>query len=389
MRRQTLSVSLWNKSRCPIGLDLGTHSVRLLQLKRSGAGFAVGAAASRVIPADVPEQGPERAARLGELIKQMVAEGSFTGRRVVSCLPATAVTYKNLRLPRMPADELRAAVEWEAADRLKLPADKVQVQFFDAGEVRQGEELREEIILLAAEHERIREHVDMLARAELQPAAIDAVPGALARCLDNDEPTDADGPAKVVLDVGYASSKVLVVKSGRVIFFKLIDVGGKKLDQTVAQHLSLPLADAADLRRQLQRTSGESSGGATEGGDKPQLFGSTRRETLERAVFESLRATAGELAKEVGLCLRYYSVTFRGRRPEMMALTGGEAYEPHLARILAEGADIAVEAMRPLDGIDVSKAPELAAAGTSLSEWAVAVGLSKRRDERAGHRRAA
>ncbi|MCC7191401.1 MAG: type IV pilus assembly protein PilM [Phycisphaeraceae bacterium] len=361
---------------CPIGLDTGTHSIKMMQLERRGSSFAVRAAGSRALPCDLPSTASERSTLYANLIKQILAEGDFQGRRVVSCLPATSIQYKNLRLPRMPYDELRSAVEWEAADRLKIVPESMQVQFFAAGEVRQGEEQREEIIMLAATRDAINEHVDTLVKSDLKPVAIDAVPGALARTLvfHSDNNTDQDAP-QMALDIGSSSSKVLVVRQGRVVFFKLIDIGGRKLDQTVAQNLSLPLADAADLRRRLQR-SPKPEDGSTAG---EQLFGSTRRESLERAVYESLRATASELAKEVSLCLRYYSVTFRGKRPEKVLLVGGETYEPQLARALAEGIDLPVEAIRPFAGVDISKATELDADGTN-SEWAVAVGLSMRRE---------
>ncbi len=361
---------------CPIGLDAGTHSIKMMQLERRGSSFAVRAAGSRALPCDLPSTASERSTLYANLIKQILAEGDFQGRRVVSCLPATSIQYKNLRLPRMPYDELRSAVEWEAADRLKIVPESMQVQFFAAGEVRQGEEQREEIILLAATRDAINEHVDTLVKSDLKPVAIDAVPGALARTLvfHSDINTDQDSP-QMALDIGSSSSKVLVVRQGRVVFFKLIDIGGRKLDQTVAQNLGLPLADAADLRRRLQR-SPKPEDGSTAG---EQLFGSTRRESLERAVYESLRATASELAKEVSLCLRYYSVTFRGKRPEKVLLVGGETYEPQLARALAEGIDLPVEAIRPFAGMDISKATELDTDGTN-SEWAVAVGLSMRRE---------
>jgi type IV pilus assembly protein PilM len=365
--------SLFNKSRCPIGIDFGSHSIKMLQLDRRDEGYAVAAAASRTLPAEMPTSPTERIELISGLIAQMLEGGQFVGQQVVSCLPATTIQYKNLRVPRMPSDELPGAVAWEASDRLKMPSDTTHFQFFDAGEVRQGEELRREIILLAAPHALVDEHVEVLTRCQLAPLAIDAVPGALARCMMFRLPQEPEGPAQMVLDVGYTSSKVLILKDGEVNFFKLIDIGGQKFNQTLAQNLAMPVADAADLRRRLQQVPQGDAAGSGE-----QLFGSTRRESLERAVFESLRTNAGELAKEVALCLRYYSVTFRGRKPETMLLTGGEAYETQLAKVLSQSADIPVEPVEPLSGMDLTAVPELAQGGAGLSEWTTAAGLSMR-----------
>jgi type IV pilus assembly protein PilM len=266
-----------------------------------------------------------------------------------------------------------------------MSPETMQFQFFDAGEVRQGEELREEIILVAAQKAVVEEHLSLLLRCGLRPAAIDVVPGALARGVGAPKDAEVDAPARVVLDVGYSSSKVLIVHHGRVIFFKLIDIGGQRLDQMVAQSLSLPEAEAADLRRQLQRLAGGSGG---EGAAGEALFGSARREAIERAVFDAVRASAGDLTKEVSLCLRYYSVTFRGRRPEKLLLVGGEAREAQLAKALGEGAGIEVELADPAGGVDMAAVSPQGQPG-GLSEWAVAIGLALRGDLRQSKRSAA
>ncbi|MCX5661744.1 MAG: type IV pilus assembly protein PilM [Planctomycetota bacterium] len=381
--------------RGPIGVDLGAHSVRMIQLEQGPEGSIVAAAATSELPAGLPASGQIRSDAIAPIIRGMLAASDFSGSKVVSCLPATAVQYKNLRMPKMPPDELAGAIQWEAADRLKLSTEQIQIQYFDAGEVRQGEESREEIILLAAQRETVDEHLRLLLQSGLKPVAIDVVSGALARALGGKPSDDLDAPATVVVDIGYSSSKVLICQSGRVVFFKLIEIGGRKLDQAVAEALKLPVPEAASLRRELQRAAADREAGKSDAqganpapaqaakGDAP------RRDNLERVVFDALRATASDVAKELGLCLRYYSVTFRGRRPEAVLLCGGEAHEPLLAKALGEGAGLRVEVARPLSGFGPGRGPALNDESSIQSEWAVAMGLALRRTDRSSRRGAA
>lgn len=370
---------LRNNHVCPIGVDWGAHSVKMLQLDRRDGATKVIGAASRTIPADMPKQGPERVKRMAELLGALHKDGGFEGRRVVSCLPATSVQYKNLRLPRMPETEIRAAVEWEASDRLRLSPEAMRLEYYDAGEVRQGEEVREEIILLAAPHAMIEEHLDSLLAAGLKPEAIDAVPGAIARCFAGAS-TDPECPASAFVDIGLSSTKVLISRGGRVVFFKLIEIGGGKLDETLAKHLSLTPADAAEIRRK-RRNGGDAGDGVA--------ADPARGQAVDRAIFEAIRSIAGDLAKELSLCMRYYSVSFRGRRPETIQLVGGESYDPNLAKVLAEELSIPCEPASPLRGIDVSRSAELAAVENAHSEWAVATGLSLRKPAGAARKGAA
>ena len=140
-----MSIQFWNTSHTPIGIDVGTHRLRAIQLAGSPQSRRVIAAASVVLPANLPLHGPQRVSGLSAILTQLLKQNSFRGREVVSCLPVTQMQYKNLRVPRMPDEELATAVAWEARDRLQLGNKQACIQFFNAGEVRQGEELRRHI----------------------------------------------------------------------------------------------------------------------------------------------------------------------------------------------------------------------------------------------------
>lgn len=355
----------FNKRACPIGLDVGAHVVRMMQLERVPAGgFKATAASTAVMPADLAFDSEEYHQAVTEAIAKAYEAGGFSGRTVVSGLPASGVQYKNLRLPKMPASELQAAVEWEASDRLQLAAEPYSIQYFDAGEVRQGEDVRQEVILLASPTRFVERHVKTLTDCDLQPMAVDVVPGALARCILATSCEDDDN-AGVAIDIGYAATKVLITRGEQILFFKLIDIGGRKFDQTVAKHLSLPEAEVAELRRQMPSGSGE------------------MKEHVRRAMHEAMRPIINELGREIGLCLRYYSVTFRGRRPESALLIGGEASQPGLAALLSEQAGVDIRAGNPLEGVDIAPVKSTVAE-TGESAWAVAAGLSMRPEPRRG-----
>lgn len=358
----------FQNNRLPIGIDFGAHSLKMLQLGHRGGRLAATAAARAVLPANLPPGGPDRQKALVHLLRSMMEEGRFSGRAAVAALPAALVQYKNLRVPRMPFSELKAAVQWEAADRLKIATDSVRVQYFNAGDVRQGEDQRLEIILLAAPVQQVEEHVRILLDCGLDPQCVEVAPSALARLMMSRQPVNDGAEVQVVLDVGFSTSKVLIVRQGQVAFFKQIDIGGHMLDEKVADHLRMPLGESADLRRRLQEPEQPD-------GDEA-LFSPVRRENVERAVFESLRAAVGDIAREVALCLRYFSVTFRGRRPETLLLAGGESYVPQIHKLLAESAGIPVEPIRLGDGMDLSRVPGAIRPGSAASEWSVAAGLA-------------
>lgn len=345
----------FNKKVCPIGVDIGSRSVKLLQLERTATGFKAVAAASADLPDDLELTADGYHRAVAEALAHAKDAGKFVGNAVVSALPAGAVQYKNIRLPKMPGKDLAAAVQWEAQERLQLAGQPHATQFFEAGEVRQGEEERQEIIMLAAPTGFVESHVKALTDCGFAPAAIDVVPGALARCFE----ASAGDDATVTIDVGYHATKVLITRQGRILFFKLIDIGGRAFDEAASRKLNMPRTELAPLRMQMRR---EDAG---------------VQEHVRRAVLEAVQPAVAELGREIGLCLRYYSVTFRGRWPESAALIGGEAGQDWLESQLTEQAGVTVAIANPLadidlSGVNVEIGPDTAGA------WATAAGLSMR-----------
>jgi type IV pilus assembly protein PilM len=81
------------------------------------------------------------------------------------------------------------------------------------------------------------------------------------------------------------------------------------------------------------------------------------------------------LAREISLCFRYYTVTFRGKRVERAVFSGGEAYERILLNVLKRQLAVEIEMAQPLRGFDMTSLNFDSDRRGLLCEWAVVVGL--------------
>ena len=95
---------------------------------------------------------------------------------------------------------------------------------------------------------------------------------------------------------------------------------------------------------------------------------------------DAVNAVAEDLAREISLCLRYYTVTFRGKHVERAFFAGGGAYEDILLNVLRRQLTVEIEVAQPLKGFDLSSERTNLNFDSDrrslLCEWAVAVGLS-------------
>ena len=98
--------------------------------------------------------------------------------------------------------------------------------------------------------------------------------------------------------------------------------------------------------------------------------------STQAVMVNAIGAAAEELAREISLCFRYYTVTFRGKRVEQAVLSGGEGNEKILLNVLRRQLTVDIEVAQPLRGLDMTNVNFDSDRRGLLCEWAVAVGLS-------------
>lgn len=357
------------RKRLPIGIDIGSESIKMLQLQVSpDRAPSVAAAAVWRFPRGASQDPSQHRPQAIEAVSGMLRHGGFSGRDVVSALSCSQVGIKNVRLPRMPLHELEAAIKWEATERFGFEVSEDQLNWIDAGEVRSGTDTVQELILLVANPAAIDEHLAMLSAMKLSPVAIDAEPLAtfrvFGRFLRREEDEQA---AKVILDLGASGTRVLVARGKQIVFIKGLEVGGSALTAAVSRQFNLSEEDAAQFRlRAMQQESARATGDMADSANA----------LVDWNTQDAVRGTLESLAEELALCLRYCSVTFRGLRPTEVILCGGEAYDPLVAKLLGERLGIPCVMGRPMRGLDTDTVDWEGHSRGIFAEWAVCTGLA-------------
>jgi type IV pilus assembly protein PilM len=371
----------WNRKKSStgaIGIDFRDDEIRLAQVRMQGQELRiVGAALELIQPtrhfsedqsgADDVHTSHMSTQALTPRLQTAITHGGFTGRECVLSVPPSRLFVQSVRLPRMSANELQQAVQWEAAQRLSCSHQDLLVDYIATGASVTGPNNREEIILVAVRHSDVMPWVQATIDAGLKPIAVDANFGGLSRVLSQKARRNADlSQVRMVVEVGADQTTVVILRGDRIAFCKQLDIGGGQFDQAVADHLQLDGAAASELRRGCGKS-------MAEGVVEP---------ATQRAIFEAVRPHFSELVKEVVLCLRYYGVTFRGMPPQRLIMTGLDGLDTKLMEMMSSACKIQVE----LDDEQGTLAALLEPIRVHLnrepgpaSRWAVSCGLSLRK----------
>ncbi len=386
-----ISWKLKSSSCRPIGLDIEHNCVKMIQLAMNGGRISVLAADKVRFDAGINGDGEERRSLVVSAIKQMMAENNFRGRNVVSCLPSDRLKITSLRLAETETEEMVQALRKEVSQRFGLDPDRDSVNYVVAGNVRQGDEIKNELILFAADNEAIKSHISMLEEAQLRPVAIDTVPCALFRSFERSLRRQEDRERAVVfVNLGSRFTTVVFGSGEEISFVKQIPIGGEKFNREVAAKLGVSVNEAEILRGKLrmERSGSEpylrGTPNTTNGVWEQQNTsdGSSLDASTRQVIVDAVGVIAEELAREISLCFRYYTVTFRGKRVERAVFAGEEAYESILLNVLRRQLTVELEVAQPLKGFDMTNVNFDSDRRGLLCEWAVAVGLSlKGREE--------
>ncbi len=376
-----ISWKLKNRNLRPIGLDIGRNAIKMIQLSINDGHIRVSAADKTRIDPDINGDEQQRSQFVISAVRQMLAEGNFRGKDVISCLPNDKLKITSLRLVETEAEEIEQVLRGEVAQRFGLNPDIDAVNYVVAGNVQQGDEMKNELVLFVADNETIRSHIEMVEQMGLRPAAIDSVPCALFRSFERSLRRQEDKEQTAVfVDVGSWFTTVVFGRGGQISFVKQIPIGGDKFNRQVAAKLGVSILDAEVLRERLRKErAADSSSVGIENGRWASGVDSASSVGLDASTRQvmvgAISAVAEELAREISLCFKYYTVTFRGKRVERAVFAGGEAYENILLNVLRRQLTVEIETAQPLRGFDMMNVNFESDKRGLLCEWAVAVGL--------------
>lgn len=353
-----IAIQKFWKRRCgPIGIDLGTRSIKLVQLDNDRKRVLM--AARWELPAEELLKSPEeRRPAILDGLRQLLGSHSFRGQDAVLCLGSQKLFVQNIRVPKAATAEMTKVVQQEAAARVPYSVADTEIRFLEAADIRQGDTTKREVILLACHRPVLDDMLSLISEAGLQPVAVDVEPAALLRAYNNGQRRDDDKEQRsMYVHIGAVDTAVVIAQGTDTLFVKYLDIGGQQLDQAIATHLDMAPDAAALLRRH--------NGDRRADQQDPEVT---------RGVAHAIRPVMDRLINELSLCVRYHSVTFRGMPLVRMIVGGGEASDS-IVEVIGSRLDIKCELGDPLRGIDHEHL-----AGRA-SQWDVATGLALRQTD--------
>ena len=282
------TLSLFNRKRSVVGLDIGSSAVKAVELKASGKGYRVAAFGSEPVPPDSIVDGAIiDGTAVADAIRRVFASKAFKTKEVAASLSGNAVIVKKISLPVMTAAELDESIYWEAEQYIPFDIQDVNLdyQILDAGRGAESKGTME-VLLVAAKKEKIADYTAVIAQAGRIPIVVDVDAFALQNAYELNYGFDP-GAVVVLLNAGASAININIVAGAQSVFTRDVSLGGNAYTEAVQRELNLPFESAELLKKGLPVD------GATFEDALPVLRAMTENVLLEvQKTFDFFKATA-------------------------------------------------------------------------------------------------
>ena len=228
------------------GLDIGSHSIKLVRLKARSGGYQLVNFGVMPLPARaVVDHAILDADSVITAIRNLIRMEHLSARDTAVALPGQAVLSKTLRLPRMRDRELTEAMQWEAEQHIPFDIADVNLDFrvLPSDNATDGQM---DVLLVAARKTTVADRTGLLTAAGLRPVVVDSDALALANAFEA-----AHGLAQVpiaLVDIGASTTNVNIVANGATLFQRAIAIGGDRYTSAVQTAFGVDQDEAEALK---------------------------------------------------------------------------------------------------------------------------------------------
>ena len=346
---------LFKKKKDIVGIDIGSSSVKLVQLREAKGGYQLVTLGLALLPAEaIVDNAIMDSQSIIEVLNNLVESLKVKTKNVATSVSGHSVIIRKIQLPIMTEEEMEASIQWEAEQYIPFEISEVNLDFQILGP-DQNDASQMDVILVAAKKDFVGDYVSLFKECGFNPQVMDIDCFSVQNVFESNYGIDDEIVA--LIDMGASSMNVNILKSGMSVFTRDIQVGGNAYNEEIQKRLGLNNEDAEKVKL----------GGALD-------------DVSAEDVASILEDATETRTQEVQRSIDFFSATSSDEKVQKAYITGGVSMVTSVRESLANRLGVPVEILDPWRQISFSEKefdPEyLQSVGPVFS---VAAGLAMRR----------
>ncbi len=314
------------KSKNIVGLDIGSSSIKVLELKKKGGEyFAEKIGFSPLLSEAIVDGAIMDAALVVETISGLITQLNIKNPNVGISISGHSVIIKKITVPIMSAEELAESIKWEAESYVPFKIEDVNISYQHLGDEPDGQNMS--LILVAAKKDKVNDYTNVVTQCGKVPILVDVDAFAMQNCFEAVQGIP-EGEKIALINIGASVMNFNVLSDGQSVFWRDITFGGNQYKEAIMKELNLNAEQAEALKK------GESVAGYT----------------LEQAI-PICNFVTEELSNEIRKTLDFCCNSLQLDKIDRIVLSGGCSKIPNLQSIIQQKFQVPVEILNPFSYI--------------------------------------
>ncbi len=356
-----------------VGLDIGSHSIKLVEIDDSKKGMILKSFGTIGLPKDAIVEGAVKEIEIvSSAIKNLYKNLHIKNKNVATSISGNPVIVKTISMDRKDESELESGIQEEAEQYIPFDISDVNLDYeilvskqeeliTEEGEKEDEEDEGEkeesglmDVVLVAAKKDIIEDYISLIHLAGLNPIVLDVDAFALQNTVEMS--TEEISDCYAIVNVGAEELGINAIKDGVSIFTRDSSHGGVQITEAVMSKFEVSYEEAEKIK-----------------------LGGTKVDKEKGALEEIFTSAVSGWVQEITRALDFLSTQHPDENIEKIYICGGACRLPGFKKFLEIETDIPIEELNPFVNLEINeKTFDPRYLSYMAPQAAVAIGLALR-----------
>lgn len=310
-----------SKKKEVIGIDIGSSSVKLLQLKEQKGVFTLLNAGIIPLPSEaIVDNTLMDSSLIVDAVKKLVASLGVKVKDVACSISGNSVIIRKIVLPAMSAEELEEQITWEAEQYIPFDINDVNIDFqILSPDIVDPAKMN--VLLVASKKDIINDYVVVFSEAGLQLSVVDVDSFAVQNAFEINHEVKPE-EVNALVNIGASIMNINVVKNGITLFTRDVQMGGNLYTEEIQKQMGVGGADAESMKMLVH-------------------------ETQDKNLIDVISKVNETITQEIRRSLDFYNSTANDDRVSGVYLSGGCSKVLNLDNAIGEKLGLPVGKINP------------------------------------------
>jgi type IV pilus assembly protein PilM len=327
-----------------VGLDIGSHSIKLVEIDDSKKGMILKNFGIISLPNDAIVEGNIKEMEIAaSAIRTLFKHLNVRNKNVAISISGFSVIVKKITISKRDESELEASIHEDAEQYIPFDISDVNLDYeILASPEKEAEEEEEEreaekepefmdVMLVAAKKDIIEDYESLVHLAGLNPVVMDVDAFALQNAFEVSS-EDTSG-SYAIINVGATELGINAVKDGISMFTRDSSYGGSQITEAIMAKLNLSFEEA----------------------EKIKLGGTKIDDKIKGEVEEIFTTMVSGWVQEIKRALDFLSTTYPDETIEKILVSGGAYKIPGFLKYLEMETELPIEELNPFAGLQINE----------------------------------